>query len=316
MSGIKPGLKRFVKRNYGPYLLLLPSFALITVFKVYPILYSVVGSFLMRGARGAIKFAGLKNFQMLFADPTILNSIWITIKFNLITVPLQVALALIFALMLNRKVRFVQTMRTLLYVPVAINMIIASTIWNMMLNPSSGPANAILGALGIPPQPFLTSSQQSLWVIIIICCWKGVSYWMLFLLAGLQNISPSIYEAGRIDGTTFFSELFSLTIPMLKNSLVFVIVSDTMINLFMFIPAYLLTGGGPEGSTDTLMYEAYRAAFKFSNYNRSYAIVTVLMLMTFIVIGLQFFMLRDVETERPSAGSCKEVRGNDHKARS
>ncbi|MHB0896846.1 MAG: carbohydrate ABC transporter permease [Spirochaetales bacterium] len=309
MSGIKPGLKRFAKRNYGPYLLLLPSFALIAVFKVYPILYSVVGSFLMRGARGAIKFAGLKNFQLLFADPTILNSIWITIKFNLITVPLQVVLALIFALMLNRKVRFVQTMRTLLYIPVAINMIIASTIWNMMLNPSSGPANAILGALGIPPQPFLTSSQQSLWVIIIICCWKGVSYWMLFLLAGLQNISPSIYEAGRIDGTTFFSELFSLTIPMLKNSLVFVIVSDTMINLFMFIPAYLLTGGGPEGSTDTLMYEAYRAAFKFSNYNRSYAIVTVLMLMTFIVIGLQFFMLRDIEPGAPKRGLLQRGTG-------
>ncbi len=230
---------------------------------------------------------------MLFADPTILNSVWITIKFNLITVPVQVVLALTLAIMLNQKVRFVRTIRTLLYVPVAINMVIASTIWNMMLNPSSGPANAMLGVFGIAAQPFLTSARQSLWVIIVICCWKGVSYWMLFLLAGLQNISPSIYEAGRIDGTNFLSELFALTIPMLKNSLVFVIVSDTMINLFMFIPVYMLTGGGPEGSTDTLMYEAYRAAFKFSNYNRSYAIVTVLMLMTFIVIGLQFYLLRD-----------------------
>ena len=295
MNGTTMDLRRYVRRNYRPYMLLLPSFLLIALFKVYPILYSVVGSFLTQGARGVVKFAGLKNFQMLFTDPTILNAIWITIKFNVITVPLQVVLALTLAIMLNRKARFVQTIRTFLYVPVAINMVIASTIWNMMLNPSSGPANAILGALGISPQPFLTSGRQSLWVIIIICCWKGVSYWMLFLLAGLQNISPSIYEAGRIDGTNSISELFSLTIPMLKNSLVFVIVSDTMINLFMFIPVYMLTGGGPEGSTDTLMYEAYRAAFKFSNYNRSYAIVTVLMLMTFIVIGLQFYLLRDKE---------------------
>ena len=290
-------LVRYIRRNYRPYMLLLPSFALIAVFKVYPILYSVAGSFLMQGARGVVKFAGLKNFEMLFADPSILNSVWITIKFNLITVPVQVVLALTLAIMLNRKVRFVRTIRTLLYVPVAINMVIASTIWNMMLNPASGPANAMLGAFGIAAQPFLTSARQSLWVIIVICCWKGVSYWMLFLLAGLQNISPSIYEAGRIDGTNFLSELFSLTIPMLKNSLVFVIVSDTMINLFMFIPVYMLTGGGPEGSTDTLMYEAYRAAFKFSNYNRSYAIVTVLMLMTFIVIGLQFYVLRDKDAK-------------------
>lgn len=290
-------LVRYIRRNYRPYMLLLPSFALIAVFKVYPILYSVAGSFLMQRARGVVKFAGLKNFEMLFADPSILNSVWITIKFNLITVPVQVVLALTLAIMLNRKVRFVRTIRTLLYVPVAINMVIASTIWNMMLNPASGPANAMLGAFGIAAQPFLTSARQSLWVIIVICCWKGVSYWMLFLLAGLQNISPSIYEAGRIDGTNFLSELFSLTIPMLKNSLVFVIVSDTMINLFMFIPVYMLTGGGPEGSTDTLMYEAYRAAFKFSNYNRSYAIVTVLMLMTFIVIGLQFYVLRDKDAK-------------------
>jgi multiple sugar transport system permease protein len=176
MSVTTMGFSRYMRRNYRSYLLLLPSFALIAVFKVYPILYSVVGSFLTRGARGVTKFAGLKNFQMLFADPTILNSIWVTIKFNLITVPLQIVLALTLAILLNRKVRLVQTVRTLLYIPVAINMVIASTIWNMMLNPSSGPANAILGALGIPSQPFLTSNRQALWVIIMICCWKGVSY--------------------------------------------------------------------------------------------------------------------------------------------
>lgn len=282
-----------VRRNYKPYLLLIPSFVLIVLFKVYPILYSVWGSFFITGAGGLSKFAGLKNYLMLLEDPSFLNSVWVTIKFNLITIPLQVILGLALAIMLNRNLRAVRAVRTLLYVPVAINMVVASTIWNMMLNPASGPANAILTKFGIPAQPFLTSSKQALLVIVVICCWKGISYWMLFLLAGLQNISPSIYEAGRIDGTGFFSELFYLTIPMLKNSLVFVIVSDTMINLFMFTPVYMLTGGGPEGSTDTLMYEAYRAAFKFSNYSRSYAIVTVLLLMTFIVIGLQFYLLRD-----------------------
>jgi ABC-type sugar transport system permease subunit len=230
---------------------------------------------------------------MLLRDPSFLNSVWITLKFNLITIPVQVVFGLVLALMLNRNSRAVRAARTLLYIPVAINMVVASTIWNMMLNPASGPANAILARFGIPPQPFLTSNVQALYVLIAICCWKGVSYWMLFLLAGLQNISPSIYEAGRIDGTGFFSQLFYLTIPMLKNTLVFVIVSDTMINLFMFVPVYMLTGGGPEGTTDTMMYEAYKAAFKFSNYSRSYAIVALLLLMTFIVIGLQFLLLRD-----------------------
>jgi multiple sugar transport system permease protein len=280
-------------RTVTPYLLLLPSFALIALFKVYPIIYSVWGSFFARGMGGVSRFAGLGNYAMLLEDPTFLNAVWITIKFNLITIPLQVVLAVVLALLLNRNFRAVRFVRTLVYMPVAINMVVASTIWNMLLNPTFGPANAILEAFGIAPQAFLTSRSQALMVIVVICCWKGVAYWMLFFLAGLQNISPSIYEAGRIDGTGFFSQLYYLTLPMLKNALVFVIVSDTMINLFMFVPVYMLTGGGPEGSTDTLMYEAYRSAFKFANYSRSYAIVTVLLLITFVVVGLQFYLLRD-----------------------
>ena len=285
--------KHFWRRGKTPYILLLPSLLLIVVFKVYPILYSIWGSFFTRGAGGIVHFSGLRNYWLLLIDPTFLNSVWITIKFNLITIPLQVILGVAMAVMLNRNFRTVRAARTLLYIPVAINMVVASAIWNMLLNPASGPANAILEVFGIAKQPFLTSSSQALYVIVLICCWKGVAYWMMFLLAGLQNISVTIYEAGKIDGTGFFSELFLLTIPMMKNPLKFVIVSDTMINLFMFVPVYMLTGGGPEGSTNTLMYEAYKSAFKFSNYGRSYAIVTLLLLITFIVIWFQFHLLRD-----------------------
>jgi multiple sugar transport system permease protein len=285
--------KAIKKVHYEPYLLLIPSLLLICFFKVYPILYSIWGSFFVRGQGGSSKFAGFRNYSLLFQDPTFLNSIWVTFKFNLITTPVQIILGLALAIVLNRNSRFVRFSRTVIYIPVAINMVVASTIWNMMLNPSSGPLNAVLTKICFSPQPFLTSSSQALFVIFLICCWKGVPYWMLFLLAGLQNISSSIYEAGRIDGTNFFSELFYLTIPMLKNSIVFVTISDTMINLFMFIPIYLLTGGGPEGSTDTLMFEAYRSAFKLSNYGRSYAIVTLLLLLTVLVVGLQFYLFRD-----------------------
>ena len=116
---------------------------------------------------------------------------------------------------------------------------------------------------------------------------------MIFLLAGLQNISGSLYEAGKIDGTNLMTELFYITLPLLKNSIKFVVVSDTMINIFMFIPIYMLTNGGPEGSTSTLMFEAYRAAFKFANNGKSYAIVTVLLLITFVIVGLQFMIMKD-----------------------
>lgn len=285
-----------------PYMLLLPSFLIISIFKVYPIIYSVVGSLYKRVAGGVTAFAGLENYSLLLTDPNFLNSIWVTLKFNLIIIPVQVILAIATAVMLNKNLKFVRFARTVIYIPVAINMVVASTIWNLMLNPNSGLINSILGIFGIRPQPFLTSPSQALYSIMLICCWKGVAYWMMFLLAGLQNISDSIYEAGTIDGTNFFTRLFLITIPMLKNSLVFVTISDTMINLFMFVPIYMLTRGGPEGTTNTLMYEAYRSAFKYSNYNRSYAIITILLLLTFIIVGIQFKLMSDRE---PSARQKK-----------
>jgi len=282
-----------MKKKTTPYLLLLISFSLIAVFKVYPILYSLVGSLFVKGAGGVSKFAGLANFKMIFQDPDFINSLLMTLKFTLIITPIQVILAVGLAMLLNRDNALVRATRTIVYIPVAVNLVVAATIWNLMLNPSSGIINSIFNMFGIESQPLLTSPDQAMWVIMIICCWKGVAYWMLFLLAGMQNINDSIYESGKIDGTNPIAEFFYLTLPLLKNTLVFVTISDTMINLFMFVPVYMLTGGGPQGSTNVLMYEAYRSAFKFSNYGRSYAIITILLLMTCVIIGLQFWFLRD-----------------------
>ena len=293
-----------MKKKLTPYLLLLLSFALIAVFKGYPIIFSLIGSLFVKGAGGVTRYAGLQNFIMLVKDPDFVNSLLMTLKFTLILTPIQIVLAVGLALLLNRNHKLVRAARTIVYIPVAVNLVVAVTIWNLMLNPSSGIINSMLNFFGIKSQPLLTSSNQAMWVIMIICCWKGVAYWMMFLLAGLQNINDSIYESGRIDGTNFFTELFALTIPMLKNSLVFVTISDTMINLFMFVPVYMLTGGGPQGSTNVLMYEAYKSAFKYSNYGRSYAIITVLLLLTCVIIGLQFWFMRDKDSVRAKKGKA------------
>lgn len=289
-----PRLRRALK----PYLLLLPSLALIGVFKLFPILYSVAGSFFKTGRGGTSSFVFLKNYGSLFREELFLNALVVTLKFCLVTTAVQVVIAIVLALFLNRNMRLVRISRTLIYIPVAINMVIACTIWNMFFSASTGLANTFLRTLGLSEQPFLTSPDQALWVIMFICCWKGVSYWMMFLLAGLQNINISVYEAARLDGVNFFTELFQITLPMLKNSMLFVIVSDTLINMFMFAPVYLLTNGGPSQSTDTLMYEAYRSAFNYGNYPRAYALVTVMLFIAVAIAGLQFFIMRDTDSEK------------------
>lgn len=291
-------MNNFTLRKYmTPYSLLFPSFLIILIFKVYPIFVSLSGSLYKTGFGGETTFVGLMNYVQLFNDPTFWNSLLVTIKFNLIITPVQVILAVAMAIFLNKNTRTVRLARTLIYLPVAINMVVASTIWSLLLNPNSGLVNSVLAVFDIPRQSFLTSSSQALFTIIMISNWKGIAYWMMFLLAGLQNISDSVYEAGRIDGTNKFTEIFYITIPMLKNSFIFVLISDTIINLLMFVPMFMLTNGGPQDSTNVLMLEAYKSAFSYSNYGRSYAIITILLLLTFAVVGIQFKLLSENEVK-------------------
>jgi multiple sugar transport system permease protein len=281
------------KKAVTPYVLLLPSIVLIGFFKIYPIFYAIVLSFFKSGKDGIISFAFIQNYTNLFAEDIFVNSVWVTLRVCILTTAIQVLLAITSALFLNRKNKFVEISRTFLYIPVAINMVIACTIWSMFFSDSTGLVNAFLHSFGMNSQPWLTSSKYAFWVLMFICCWKGVSYWMMFLLAGLLNINESLYEAAKLDGANNFKQLFYITLPMMKNSLLFVIVSDTLINMFMFSPVYLLTNGGPSMSTDTLMYETYRSAFSYTNYPRAYALVTIMILMATVVASIQLFIMRE-----------------------
>lgn len=289
--------KKVISRSLEPYLLLLPAVILIGVFKVWPIFYSVIFSFFKQGRGGALSFAGLKNYMNVIGEPTFFNSLKITIWFCIVTTVIQVVLAIVLALFLNHQSKAVRFARTLIYIPVAISMVIACTVWNLFFSESTGIFNTFLSAIGLPRQPWLTSSSQALYVIVFICTWKGVPYWMMFLLAGLQNINVSVYEASRLDGAGYFTTLFKITLPMLKNSLVFVVISDTLINVFMFVPMYLLTNGGPAMSTDTLMYEAYRSAFSYNNYPRAYVLVSVMMVIAIAIAMIQLFVTKDRDSK-------------------
>ncbi len=286
------------KNRLEPYLLLLPAMLLIGIFKIYPILYSLAGSLFKTGKGNVLRFVGFGNYLSLLSEPTFGNSLFVTLWFCVLTTAIQVVLAIALALFLNRKSRAVRISRTLIYIPVSVSMVIACTVWNMFFSTSTGIFNTVLESLGVRDQPFLTGKGQALYVIMFVCCWKGIPYWMMFLLAGLQNISASLYEASKLDGAGYFTTLFKITLPMLKNALVFVIVSDTLINVFMFVPVYLLTGGGPSMSTDTLMYEAYRSAFSYGNYPRAYSLVTVMMAIAVIIAAAQMLLTREEKPEK------------------
>ncbi len=281
----------YIKNKWLPYLLILPTTVLICIFKIGPIIDSVYQSFISSKVEGFT----LSNYVLLFQDKTFWNSLWVTVKMNLIMIPLQIIIAFILALLVNVKVKGITAFRTLFFLPFCVSLTISTVIWSMLLNINDGVVNSFLGVLGISRIGFLIDKRYALLSIILICSWRGCAYWMMFFLAGLKGIDTELYEAAEIDGCGFFKRLFYMTIPLLKNTFLFVLVANTTANFLIFTPIQIATGGGPQNSTDVLMYEAYKAAFSYSNRPRSSCIVVILLIIIGIICILQNKFLTEKE---------------------
>ena len=279
-----------------PYLFLAPALIGTIAFKLYPIFIGFWESLIYTSFSGGAEkriFVWFENYQYLFDDKIFWKSLEITAFLTIIINPLQIAMSLGLALLLMRKSKFIRIIRSLYLLPIGIALPIATIIWGLMLDPNQGLINGLIGVFGIPPQPFLVSEKQALWCIIAIATWKGVAFWMLFLLAGLEDIPKQYYEAAEIDGATPFQKFRYVTIPQLKRTILFVFVADTAANFVLMVPMIILTKGGPLQSTNVLIYEGYRSGFYYQDWGRSLSIITILTVITLIVIGLQLLFLSE-----------------------
>jgi multiple sugar transport system permease protein len=260
---------------------------------VAPIGIALIGGLFGANLMGETMFRGLGNYSALAADPDFWNSVRVTLTFNLIINPLQVAVAFLLALLTARPGRFVSPLRTALVLPITVSIALTSVLWNILLDPGFGPVNGLLRALSLPPQPFFRAESQSLPSLIAICTWRGAGYWMLFMLAGLGAIPPEVNEAASIDGATGLQRLRHITLPLMRRTLVFVLIADTAVNFLLFAPVYVITNGGPNGSTALLMFEAYRAAFTYLDQGRSLAISSVILVIIAAVAVLEIRFFRE-----------------------
>ena len=279
-----------------PYLFLAPALIGTIAFKLYPIFIGFWESLIYTSFSGGAEkriFVWFENYQYLFDDKIFWKSLEITAFLTIIINPLQIAMSLGLALLLMRKSKFIRIIRSLYLLPIGIALPIATIIWGLMLDPNQGLINGLIGVFGIPPQPFLVSENQALWCIIAIATWKGVAFWMLFLLAGLEDIPKQYYEAAEIDGATPFQKFIYVTLPQLKRTILFVFVADTAANFVLMVPMIILTKGGPLQSTNVLIYEGYRSGFYYQDWGRSLSIITILTVITLIVIGLQLLFLSE-----------------------
>jgi len=271
-----------------PYLLLIPVMIFAVVFKIYPIFYSFYRSFHFNGE------LSLKTYAGMFGDTAFWNALWITIKFNIIMIPLQIVISFIMAMLVNLTIKGIGVYRSLMYLPVTISMPVAAICWSMILNYNSGVVNSFLiQFFGMERQGFFNDANQAFWCVIILCSWKGCGYWMMFFLAGLKGIDGSLYEAAKVDGAGFFARLFQITIPLLKKTTLLITVANTSINLLLFAPMKLITNGGPSGTTNVLMFESYMQAFRYGNYEKGSAITSVLVVLTLLIVFFQFKVMNE-----------------------
>ena len=272
-------------------LFLLPALIALVVLRLAPAGVALVDSLSRTTLLGGTSFVGLGNYIELFGNADFRNSLAVTLLFAVIINPLQIAAAFLLAVLFTRRAVGSKFWRSMVILPIAVPPAVSAVVWSVIYRPD-GLANGFLAVLGIPPQPFLTSPYQALLSIMILLSWIGVGYWMMFLIAGLNDIPTSYYEAASLDGASWWRQTWSITLPLLRRPLAFVLVADTVSNFLVFAPVQILTKGGPNGSTNLLMHDLYTRAFTFGDVNKAQAEVVILVLITVVIVALQFRLLK------------------------
>jgi len=282
------------RQHFWAVVFLAPAILSLFVLRVLPTADAVIASTYKAfpGGLVAATFTGFGNYQDLLGNQAFRDTLVRTIVFNVVINPLQILLALLIAVLLVQRVRLGGLWKTLIFVPVTIPIVGSSIAWAAALQPE-GPVNAILSALGGSPQPFFNSPTQAFWSIILVASWIGIGYWMLFLIAGLQDVPAELYEAARIDRAGPVKTFFLITVPLMKRPILFVLVADTVANFVLFVPIQLITKGGPESSTTLLMFDAYRSTFGYGSRNLGAAEVVILTAIMLLFVSLQFRLLRE-----------------------
>jgi multiple sugar transport system permease protein len=247
------------------------------------------------------RWFGLTQYDRILLDPDFRGDFYRALRnngiFALVVVPLQTGLALGLAMLLNRPLRGMPVFRTMFFMPVVFPMALVAVVWNLIYSRSDlGMLNAILDGVSfghLGPYDWLGSSGTALLSIIILSIWQGVGFQMIIILAGLQGIPTSLYEAAAIDKAGKWQQFLNVTLPSLRNTLIFVSLVTTIFAFQLFDQVYIMTDGGPDNATTTVMYQAVTTAFDENNVGKGAAITVVFFVIVLVLTVLQRLVLRE-----------------------
>lgn len=266
------------------YSFLVPALILVTLFIVLPVIlaftYGFTDFYLLKPH--AKQFIGLENFKRMISDEILRKSFFNTLEFVLLVVPLQLSMALGLALIANKKIAGIGFLRASYFSPAVLSLVVISILWTVMLDPNGGLINTMFSKIGFNPQPFLSSSKQAMPTIVFLSAWSGCGYQMMIFLAGLKNIDSQLYEAATIDGANSFDKFWHITLPSLKPIVMFLVITTTIQAFKLIVQPMVMTGGGPDNSTMTVLQYIYEYGYRHRNVG--YASAISLVFTGFLVI--------------------------------
>ncbi len=278
------------KQALFAYAIILPTLAVIVIFRFLPMLQAFYISLTEYDLIRPPTYIGLRNFIDLAQDPLFLHSARVSLIYVVFScVPVWV-LSLALAVLFDREIRAKNFFRSAAFMPVVMPAVVNAVVWTFMYH-QDGVVNTILGWFGLDPIPWLRSSKWALWAVILIGIWRATPYYMVIFLAGLQAIPQVYYEAAQIDGAPRWSQFRYITLPLLKPTTLLVMVMSVIVAMKVFAVPLIMTGGGPADATRVLPLFIYQTAFEFFKMGRAAAMSVFLFaaIMVFTIFQIRLF---------------------------
>lgn len=274
------------------WLLLLPAFVLLVAFTHVPAVATLIDSFhsTPKGNRPAV-WVGLENYQVMLDDPVFWKALRNNAWFAIATIPTSIALALLMALWVNERIAGRAFLRMAYFTPTVLPMVAVANIWLFFYTPQYGLLEQVRGALGLPAQNWLGDPATALGAVTAVAVWKEAGFFMIFYLAALQSLNPSLREAAAIEGASRWAFFWRVQWPLLMPTTLFVMVNAIINAVRMVDHIVVLTRGGPDNASTLLLYHLYEVGFKFWDSGYAAAITMVLLALLATTALFQFFFL-------------------------
>lgn len=279
-------------------LALAPAVLLFAIFNIYPLLYSGFLSVMdWNGFSPERTFVGLDNYRAIFASSQFRNALTVTLKYTVGVTVLSVVLGLVIAVLLNADIRGRNIYRLIYFLPVVTSTVAAAVVWRYLMTPGTGYADVFLRNLGLtPPSPaWLRNPDWALRIVILVGVWKRLGFNIVVFLAGLQNIPKDFYEAATVDGAGTVQRFRHITVPLIAPITLLLVIMSIIDAFLIFDVVYVMTDGGPVGTTEVVGLLLYRQAFRYFNLGDASAMGWVIFAIVFVVTLIQwkFFGARE-----------------------